>query len=137
APHPRPLPKGAKGENHPSPPSLTPTRARGDRNPADVDVRRHEYESRLGVSLSGTAGPVHHPPHTACFRSENTMSAHFVRAALIVASVLSFAAPASAQVLDAEDELEAVRKAAEKGDANAMHSLGWAYASGKGVKKDD
>ena len=40
-------------------------------------------------------------------------------------------------VLSAQDDLDTVRQAAEQGDAKAQFSLGFMYANGQGVPKDD
>ena len=40
-------------------------------------------------------------------------------------------------VLSAQDDLDAVRQAADQGDAEAQNNLGLRYANGKGVLKDD
>ena len=38
---------------------------------------------------------------------------------------------------DEQTAVERYQKAAEQGDADAQHSLGWCYSSGTGVEKDE
>src|SRR5262245_9693658 len=71
-----------------------------------------------------------------CCGSE-PMAGHFVRAVLAFAS-LSLVLVAVARVSRGDEEdVEAYRKAAEKGDVDAAYNLGVLYATGKGVKKDE
>lgn len=61
-------------------------------------------------------------------------AAQFIRT---VSSVVIAAVGIIATILLAQDNLDALRQAAEQGDAKAQAVLGAAYAEGRGVRKDD